>query len=159
MYSGLINTIARKAGLSPLDAEDCAQQTWLTLYKKRKYIKDPVALPAWLIKTTYRQAVYQARHLKPDQDIEAASEQADTAELPDETVTQLEYQAVLEYALKQLDPRCRRLLTELYLAPQTPSYKDIAKSINILPNSIGPLRSRCLLKLKEILKKMGYETD
>ena len=159
MYSGLVNTVARRAGLASLDAEDCAQHIWMTLYKKRRTIRDPVALPAWLIKTTHREAVRVARRKRPDADFEAAAQLLDTGELPDEVIIQLEHQVIFDIALKQLDPRCRRLLEALFYSPDKPSYKAIAKSLNILPNSIGPLRNRCLQKLKEILQKMGYDLD
>lgn len=159
LYSGLVNTVARKAGLMTLDAEDCGQYVWMTLYRKRNTIHDPVALPAWLIKTTYRRAATIARRLKPDLELEAALPLSDTGELPDEIVTQLENEAILDCALKQLDPRCRRLLHELFYRSGELSYRDIAKSLNILPNSLGPLRSRCLVKLKKNLENMGYELD
>ncbi|MBN1211715.1 MAG: sigma-70 family RNA polymerase sigma factor [candidate division Zixibacteria bacterium] len=159
MYSGLVNTVARRTGLAVLDAEDCAQHIWMTLYKKRKTIRDPVALPAWLIKTTHREAARIARRLRPDADIETAEELSDSGDLPDEVIIQLEHRTVFDIALRQLDPRCRRLLEALFYSPHKPSYKAIAKSLNILPNSIGPLRNRCLQKLKEILQKMGYDLD
>ena len=49
VYAALVNTVARRVGLSGLDAEDCAQHTWMSLYRNRRVIKDPQALPAWLI--------------------------------------------------------------------------------------------------------------
>jgi len=159
LYSGLVHTVALKAGLSRSDAEDCAQHTWLQLYKKRKSIREPSGLPAWLIKTTHRQAIHMAARLTPNFDIESVADATDGGDLPDDVITRLESQAVLEYALKQLDPRCRQLLQDLFYASEKPSYKDIAKSLNILPNSIGSMRTRCLNKLKKILKKMGYCED
>ncbi|MFW9817841.1 MAG: RNA polymerase sigma factor, partial [Candidatus Thorarchaeota archaeon] len=50
-FAGLVYGVARRVGLSVPDAEDCAQQTWLTLYRKKDTIKDPQSLPAWLIRT------------------------------------------------------------------------------------------------------------
>ena len=158
-YSGLVHTVALKAGLSRPDAEDCAQHTWMQLYKKRKSIREPAALPAWLIKTTHRQALNMVARLKPGLDIDTAADTPDGGELPDDAIARLESQAVFEYALKQLDPRCRRLLEALFYASDKPSYKAIAKSLNILPNSIGSMRTRCLNKLKKILEKMGYRED
>jgi RNA polymerase sigma factor (sigma-70 family) len=159
LYSALVNTVARRAGLAPLDAEDCAQHVWMTLYRKRRTIRDAVALPAWLIRTTHREAVRLARRLRPDAEIETTDRFTDAGELPDEVIIQLEHQAIIDIALKQLDPRCRKLLEALFYSRRKPSYKAIAKSLNILPNSIGPLRNRCLQKLKEILQKMGYDPD
>jgi RNA polymerase sigma factor (sigma-70 family) len=159
LYSGLINTVARRAGLSPPDAEDCTQHIWMVLYRKRNSIRDPRALPAWLIKTTHRYAVASARRLKPAARDLSVVEPPVGEELPDESVMQLEHQAILDYALKQLDPRCRKLLEALFYSPHRHSYKDIAKALNVLPNSLGPLRIRCLKKLREILQKVGYSRD
>ncbi|MDH4155977.1 MAG: sigma-70 family RNA polymerase sigma factor [candidate division Zixibacteria bacterium] len=159
LYSGLINTVARRAGLSSADAEDCVQHVWMILYRKRRNLKDPRALPAWLIKTTHRHAVASARRLKPDaRDLLAVAPPA-SEELPDEVIIQLEHQAILDYALKQLDPKCRRLLEALFYSPRKQSYRAIAKDLNVLPNSLGPLRVRCLKKLREILQNLGYERD
>ena len=159
IYSGLINTVARRAGLSSADAEDCAQHVWMTLYRKRRTIRDPRALAAWLIKTTHRHAVASARRQKPDERDVLAAEPSANTELPDELVIQLENRAVLDYALKQLDPRCRRLLEALFYSPHKQSYRAIAKKLNVLPNSLGPLRVRCLKKLRRILQNLGYSRD
>lgn len=159
LYSGLINTVARRTGLSPPDAEDCTQHVWMILYRKRKTIKDPRALPAWLIKTTHRYAVASARRPRPDPRDLSTAEPPAGEELPDEMIIQLEHQAILDCALKQLDPRCRKLLQALFYSPRKQSYKDIAKALSVLPNSLGPLRVRCLKKLRGILRNMGYDRD
>ena len=157
LYAGLVFTVARRVGLDASDAEDCAQQTWLTLYQKRKSIKDPVALPAWLIKTTHRNAVEMARRLVPSADLETLGSHHDPGELPDQEVVRIERQAVLVQALKRIDERCRKLLAGLFLSDRKISYKTLAASLGVNPNSFGALRSRCLLRLKRILKEMGYE--
>jgi RNA polymerase sigma factor (sigma-70 family) len=84
---------------------------------------------------------------------------ADMAELPDEIVQRLEQEYIIAAAIRQLDPRCRRLLQQLYFEPDRKSYREIAKTLKIKPDSLGPLRSRCLEKLKKELKKMGYLKD
>ena len=40
-YTALVNTVALRAGLSLIDAEDCAQHAWMSLYRRRHAIKDP----------------------------------------------------------------------------------------------------------------------
>lgn len=157
LYSGLVFTVARRVGLELSDAEDCAQQTWLTLYQKRKSIKDPVALPAWLIKTTHRNAVSMAKRLAPTIDLETIGIPEDPAELPDQEVIRIERQAILAEGLTKIDERCRKLLAGLFLSGEKISYKKLAASLGVNPNSFGALRSRCLLQLRKVLKKMGYE--
>jgi len=157
LYSGLVYTVARRVGLDRSDAEDCAQQTWLTLYQKRTHIKDPQALPAWLIKTTHRNAVAMARRMVSAIDLDSIGTPEDPSLLADEQIVRLERQAVLAEALKQIDSRCRKLLSGLFLSGEKISYKKLALSLGVNPNSFGALRSRCLSRLQKIIEKMGYE--
>jgi len=158
-YAGLVNGVARRVGLSIPDAEDCAQQTWLALYRKRESIKDPQSLPAWLIRTTHRQAVRMALRLNYQSELPDDENISDRRSLPDELVQQLEHQAILEKGLEQLDIRCRRLLTALFLEGDEVSYRRMAAVLGLKPNSVGSMRTRCLKKLENILKKMGYSGD
>lgn len=146
-------------GLSVADAEDCAQHTWLTLYRKRNSIKDPQSLPAWLIRTTHRQAVYLAQRMSHHNELTESDARVDTRNLPDELVQQLEHQVILEKAMAQLDPRCRHLLSELFLKGDEISYRRLASVMGLRPNSVGSMRTRCLKKLENILRKMGYSED
>jgi len=155
-YSGLIFAVARRIGLSNLDVEDCAQYTWTALFRNRHKIKDPVSLPAWLILTTKRQAV---KVLKRQQRLDECPAHFDGCEggiPPDEELLKLELQDVIEHAIGQLGPKCRKLIYALFLSSEKKSYKDIARELDISPNNMGSSRSRCLKKLAEILKKMGY---
>lgn len=159
LYAALVNTVARRVGLSSLDAEDCAQHTWLSLYRNRKVIKDPTALPAWLIRTTHRQAVYIYKKRKRTSEAEADRVIEPTLTLPDDEVHRLEQQAIIELALSKIDGRCRKLLEQLFFAPDEKSYQEIARELGVAPNTMGPLRSRCLNRLRKILDEMGFEWD
>ena len=159
LYSDLVYSVALKTGLAQPDAEDCSQQTWLTLYRKRKTLRDPQALPAWLITTTHRNAVALARRLQSRPQAEGLEELEDQRELPDAELTRLEQQAILESAIAQLDVRCQRLLNELYFGEGEKSYAELARTLRLKPNSIGSLRTRCLEKLKRTLNRMGFDAD
>ena len=76
---------------------------------------------------------------------------------PDEAIIELQRKAQLDFALEQLDGRCRELLNEIFYADENTSYKDIARKLGIAMNSLGPTRMRCLAKLKKILTELGYE--
>lgn len=158
-FAGLVTAVAGRVGLSEGDAEDCAQQTWIALYRRRKSIRDPRTLPAWLIKTTRRRAVRTLQRLVRESTMAPPLDPGLDRPLPDEEVLALERQAILESALLQLDPRCRKVLTALFFSPGSNSYGDIARSLGLATNTLGPLRSRCLKKLHAILKKMGYDLD
>ncbi len=158
-YATLVYTVACRAGLSRLDAEDCAQHTWLALYRRRRAIKDPAAIPAWLIKTTHREAIRTYRSLSRSSGLDYGSDSSASVSRPDEAADSLEFQLALGKAMDRLDPRCRRLITEMYFSNPEKKYRDVASLLGVKPNSLGPLRKRCLIKLKEILTKMGYSMD
>jgi RNA polymerase sigma factor (sigma-70 family) len=158
-FAGLVDSVARRVGLSVPDAEDCAQQTWLTLYRKRDSIKDPKSLPAWLIRTTHRRAVYMAQRLSHQTEFAECDFGVDNRSLPDELVQQLEHHAILENGMEQLDDRCRELLTALFLDGDEVSYRRLASVMGLKPNSVGSMRTRCLKKLEVILRNMGYSGD
>ena len=153
-YAALVYSVAKRAGLSDADAEDCSQQTWLSLYRKRKSIKDPKAIPAWLIKTTHRQAVKLSQQLNRMRTLDKSDVFTSSEPLPIDVIVHLEQQVLIEEGLKKLDPRCRKILTSLYFTDPPKSYSEIAKMLKIKSNNIGPIRSRCIAKLKKILKKI-----
>lgn len=74
---------------------------------------------------------------------------------PEDELIRLERQALLEVAVAQLDDRCRTLIESLFYSPKDKSYRQIANELGIPPNSLGPIRSRCLKRLKKILDEMG----
>lgn len=55
--------------------------------------------------------------------------------------------------LDRIDERCRKLLIALYLEADEPSYADIAERFGIAEGSVGPIRARCLGRLRKELEK------
>ncbi len=155
-YAGLVNTVARRVGLSAYDAEDCGQHTWIALYRNRRVIRDPARLPGWLALTTRRQAVRMLQRQYRESDMLAEAPPTEGTVLPDEDLVRIELQDALEHAVAQLDERCREVLIALFLDPENVSYQDIADRLGLSPNTMGSLRSRCLKKLRSILEEMGY---
>lgn len=158
-YAALAWSVALRVGLSEADAEDCLQQTWLALYRNRKRIKDPEALPAWLIRTVHRKAVTIRQRSAKGAALNSLLAPLERVRLPDELVGAMEHTAIIELAMRLLDDRCQQLILDLFLSPHKKSYRQIAKDLKVKPNSLGPLRSKCLKKLKGILKNLGYELD
>jgi RNA polymerase sigma factor (sigma-70 family) len=150
-YQALVYAVVTRAGLSMADAADCFQQTWVLLFRHRHRLHDPSRLSAWLVTTAKREALRLRRR--------AARESGDPLELdliasdplPDEALEQLERQTQLEIALKELDSRCRQVVKALFFAPEEKSYEEIARSFGLSVNSLGPVRRRCLERLKQIL--------
>lgn len=155
-YQALVYAVATRWGLSLADAADCFQQTWVALYENRRRIQDPTRLSAWLVTTAKREAIRLRTRSQRDTGEDTESEPADQSLLPDEELIKLEEQALLEIALAELDPRCRKLVELFFFAPEEQSYEEIAASLGIALNSLGPIRRRCLERTREILQKIGY---
>ncbi len=155
-YQALVYAVASRAGLDMGDVQDCFQQVWYLLYKNRKKISDPSRISAWLVTTAKREAIrLRKRASTIDVDIEEVKVAASDL-LPDEMLEKLEEQFHLETGLKMLDERCRDLLYAMFFASENKSYDNIAKDLGIAINSIGPIRRRCLERLKKILEESGY---
>ena len=159
LYASLVLVVVRRAGLDHDDAEDCAQQTWIALFRKRHSITSPKAIPAWLIQTAHRKALTSHRNRARRAELNQQAPSPAQDRLPDEQVTALQEAAILNAAYSQLDKRCQKLLGGLFLSDTDDTYEQIARNLRVKLNSIGPIRSRCLLKLKKNLNRLGYDAD
>ncbi len=155
-YQPLVYTVATRAGLSNSDAADCFQQTFVRLYQNRHKIQEPSRLSAWLVTTAKRESLRLINQNHRGAELVLQQSSPRPAALPDEELEQLERQAHLELALKKLDDRCRVLLTALFFSPEEMSYADIAKLTGISFNSLGPIRQRCLERLRRHLEENGF---
>src|SRR5689334_23629544 len=54
-YAPLVWSICRRYRLSGADAADVGQNVWLRLVEQLDRLRDPAALPGWLVTTTQRE--------------------------------------------------------------------------------------------------------
>jgi RNA polymerase sigma factor (sigma-70 family) len=165
-YQALLFAVSTRMGLSQADAADCFQQTWALLFQNRSRLRNPGRISAWLVTTIKREALHlklkkSGKHYPSENKSKASPTNSETGlsnprPLPDEEIEMLERQAQLEIALKEIGGRCQELLEAMFFSPEEKSYADIAKSLGMSSNSIGPLRKRCLEKLKAILEKNNW---
>lgn len=139
------------------DISDCFQQTWVSLYNHRKNLKNPSRLSAWLVTTAKREAIRLKKIAARTTDGDFDSKVSDNQLLPDEELELLEHQAHLEIAIDQLDKRCQNLVELFFFAHEDLSYQEISTTLGIPMNSLGPIRRRCLERLRKILSKNGFE--
>jgi RNA polymerase sigma factor (sigma-70 family) len=149
-YSPLIWSICCRHQLGAA-AEDIGQTVWLQLVDQLDRIRDPAALPGWLVTTTRREclrvvgAARGPRAAGYVMDAEAVpDEQAGTAE---EELLAAERHAALLEAFRDLPPCDQRLILLLIEDPPVP-YAEISARLGIPIGSIGPTRRRCLDKLR-----------
>lgn len=150
-YAPLIFSICRRHRLGLADAEDVGQIVWLQLVNHLGTVRDPAALPGWLVTTTRREC---GRVLGAARRPQAAGRLLDVENTPDERIKTAEQEllaaerrAALREAFTCLRPSCQRLLAMLIEDPPVP-YAEISARLGIPVSSIGPTRSRCLEKLR-----------
>jgi RNA polymerase sigma factor (sigma-70 family) len=153
-YERLVYSIARNTGLSPEDAADITQLTFGYLLQSLDGMTDEGNLRAWLATVAKRHSrrllVRQLRYQSAELDEEIVG-----GLMPDRAnlngIERWELAEWLRSGLERIDERCRHLLRALYFDPSEPSYADIASSVGIAEGSVGPIRARCLKRLREML--------
>lgn len=159
-FQRLIFTVPRRAGLSEEQAADVLQEVFLTLFEKLDEIEQPEKIRSWLVTTakfkTWSVVRGQKGFYSPETEEEMEREMAGlpaAAPLADELLIELEQQHLIRTALKELEERCQKILSLIYLQDAAASYAEVAEAIGVGETSISPLRARCLKKLRKILEK------
>lgn len=157
-FQRLVVAIPRRAGLSEELAAEVFQEVFLTLFEKMDEIEQPERLRAWLVTTakfkTWRivsKEKISYKSVNQDDDETDFYEIPDAAPLAEDVLIELEEQHLVRTAIANLDERCRKILTMLYLHDPAASYADVAKNVNVSETSISPLRARCLKKMLKLL--------
>lgn len=158
-YKSLVYSVCTYMGLSQVDAADCFQQTWSQLYQYRNRLEDPSRVSSWLVTTARREAMALQRLGRRFVDSEPTTEVDDSQPKPDEVLEELECQAQLEEALRQIDQPCQKLLHLFFFADEELSYERIAADMGLAANTLGAKRRRCLEKLRQILFELGYSHE
>ncbi|CAM3831005.1 RNA polymerase sigma factor [Kibdelosporangium persicum] len=146
-YRPLVAAICRNLGITGVDAEDVAGTLWLRLVANVTSIRDPEALPGWIVTTTRRECLHllrdRARHVAQEtEDLpDPAGQGPDSRLLVDERL------AALRAAIDGLSDRDRRLLTLLFADPPLP-YSEISARLGMPVGAIGPTRQRCLARVR-----------
>lgn len=154
-YNGLVWAVVRGFRLSPHDAADATQTTWLRLVEKLDDIRNPEGLGSWLATTARHECLrigrIGQRHVLTDGfDLPDA---AGSAGLDAGLLTR-ERDSALWLAFEELVPRCKALL-RLLVADPPPSYDEISAALDMPVGSIGPTRGRCLERLRDNLTATG----
>ena len=150
-YASLIWSTCRRYRLNDTDAEDVGQCVWLQLVEHVGTIRDPAALPGWLVTTTRRECARVLRTAHRDHpgeyvpDVENIAAQTSTT--AEEEILAAERHAALREALTDLPPAWQRLMAMLSADPPVP-YAEISSRLGIAVGSIGPTRARCLERIR-----------
>ncbi len=155
-FERLVYSVPLHCGLGPDDAADVTQATFAALINQSRTIRQPDRLGSWLStvarRLTWRQLECRRReapvgeHLESMVDLDRVSD-SDHAE-------RLAFDAEVYDALNRLSPRCRDLITHLFLDGDEPTYAEVGVRLDRPVGSIGPTRQRCLDRLRDVIEEL-----
>jgi RNA polymerase sigma factor (sigma-70 family) len=157
-YKNLIFSVPIKFGFSREDAADIFQSVCLDILHDLSNLRDSQALAGWLIRITHHKCLHQLKQSRRFVASETNPFELATSadEIPENKVRELQKEQVLRDAIESLTPRCRELVEILFFETPARAYKEVATSLGLATGSIGFIRARCLSKLGEKLKEMGF---
>lgn len=157
-FSGLLHGVVGRCRLSPAQAQDAVQTTWLRLVEHLDDVRDPRSLPGWLRTTAFRAALEvakQARHEEPlagdEQDPRVRAVLGQAVDRPEASVLRDDRERLVRRVVSTLSPR-DQLLLQLLVSPSQPSYEQIGARLGMPVGSIGPTRARLLRRLRTALE-------
>ena len=156
-YKNLIYSIPIKYGFARDDANEIFQAVCLTLLSELSSLREPRALPAWLIKTTSRRCVRfrkEERHTSDPKPTELEPP-ANESDIPELLIRQLEQEQIVRDALNDVGPVCRQIIELLFYREPPVSYDEAASLLGMAKGSMGATRMRCLDKLRRQLENRG----
>ncbi|CCK25889.1 RNA polymerase sigma factor [Streptomyces davaonensis JCM 4913] len=161
--SPLVWSVVRAHRLSDADAHEVYQTVWFRFAQHLGRIREPEKTGSWLASTARHECLKVLKNLKrltPTDDpylLDRASEDR----TPEESVLDSEEAAAQSERVRRLwqefdglGDRCRQLLRVLMASPP-PSYQEVSAALGIAVGSIGPLRQRCLRRLRARLDARG----
>ncbi|MFS8096038.1 sigma-70 family RNA polymerase sigma factor [Lentzea alba] len=152
-YTPLVVSVIYKHRLRPADAADVNQTLWLRLVEQIGRLREPEALPGWIMTTTRNEClrvlrVQQRTHLYDPLSESDALESEQTDADVEADLLAVERRQALRDGFAELTDQCKRLLTKLMTDPP-PSYQVVSEELAMPVGSIGPTRIRCLEKLRK----------
>ncbi|MGB9404967.1 MAG: sigma-70 family RNA polymerase sigma factor [Candidatus Acidiferrales bacterium] len=158
-YKALIYSIPVKFGLPPQEAADVFQSTCIELLERLPELREPRALPKWLMQVAlhecYRWKRQQQRLVSRDD--EPALPEPETPAVAESILRQTQEEQMLREALAALAPRCRQLIEMLFFESPARPYNEIAAALGLAVGSIGFNRQQCIERLRRQLDEMGFQ--
>jgi len=157
-YKALIYSIPVKCGLPAHEAADVFQITCMELLVRLPELREPRALPQWLIQVAYHQCyVWKRRSQRL-----VSSELADVPEpevpaIAETLVQQAHEEQILRDAIATLTPQCRRLIELLFFEIPSRPYREVAGELGLAAGSIGFICQKCIERLRRKLDELEFD--
>jgi RNA polymerase sigma factor (sigma-70 family) len=149
-YTPLVLSIVRRHRLQGSDAEDVVQTVWLRLVEHLGGIRQPAALPGWIVTTARNECLHVIRNQKSVSPADLGEQgwpEGDGDPAIDSDLLEAERHEALLIALAELPERQRALLLLLIEDPPL-SYEEISRRSGLPVGSIGPTRARALARVR-----------
>lgn len=158
-YKNLIFSIPIRYGLSREEAADIFQSVCLELIQELAKLREPKALPKWLMQVTAHKCYHwkrQSTRLVSQDDEENSLPEPSQPARAELDLHEIEQEQALREALSGLPPRCRHLIQMLFYEEPSRPYQEVAKTLGLATGSIGLLRQKCLDRLRQLLDSLGF---
>jgi RNA polymerase sigma factor (sigma-70 family) len=157
-YKALIYSIPVKYGLPPHDAADVFQATCTELLVRLPELREPRALPKWLMQVAHHECYRWKRQQQRvvSRDSQTDLPEPETPPIAESVMQQTQEEQMLRDAMSALSPQCRRLVELLFFETPSRPYAEIAKELGLAVGSIGFTRQKCIDRLHRQLDKLGF---
>ena len=157
-YKALIYSIPVKYGLPPQEAADVFQSTCLELLARLPELREPRALPKWLMQVAHHECYRLKRQGQRvvSRDGNDDLPEPETPAIAQSLLEQTQAEQMLREAMGALTPQCRRLVEMLFFESSPRPYTEVAVALGLAVGSIGFTRQKCIERLRARLKELGF---
>src|SRR6202163_4018831 len=157
-YKALIYSIPVKYNLPPHEAADVFQSTCMELLTRLPELREPRALPKWLMQVAHHQCyrVKRQQQRLVSRDAEPKLPDPATPAIAESLVQQTQDEQMLREAMQNLTPQCRRLVELLFFEIPPRPYTEEAAELGLALGSIGFTRQKCIERLRLQLVQLGF---
>jgi RNA polymerase sigma factor (sigma-70 family) len=159
-YKALIYSIPVKYGLAQQEAADVFQATCTELLMRLPELREPRALPKWLMQVAHHESYRwkrQSQRVVSRDDAETDLPEPATPAIAENLVQQTQEEQMLREAVATLTPQCRRLVELLFFETPSRPYTEVAAELGLAVGSIGFTRQKCLERLRVQLEDLGFD--
>ncbi|HXN50813.1 MAG TPA: sigma-70 family RNA polymerase sigma factor [Candidatus Acidoferrum sp.] len=157
-YKALIYSIPVKYGLPPQEAADVFQATCAELLARLPDLREPRALPKWLMQVAHHECYRWKRQQQRlvSRDAEPDLPEPETPPIAESVIQRTQEEQMLREAMGALSPQCRRLVELLFFETPARPYAVVAKELGLAVGSIGFTRQKCIERLRRQLDELGF---
>jgi len=157
-YKALIYSIPVKYGLPAEEGADVFQATCMELLARLPELREPRALPKWLMQVAHHQCYRwkQQQRRVVSRDAEPDLPVPETPAIAESLIQQTQEEQMVREAMAELTPQCRRLVELLFFETPARPYAEVAAELGLSIGSIGFTRQKCIQRLRRRLEQLGF---